>query len=307
MNWRPKYEDEEDEEEQMKPLPVAAVHTSGNSRARHDAQEGKANNDERVFQASLAEDCPTVECIGKHSYACVQDGLACTLEKGEGIPSIGVPAKWTLHLHPAQAKLSHRQTYQLSQVLYCCLYAALARSGEQAIRLKLMDPSSLGQSARKALHNLGIPLDLSLPITPSYLLQLYTYAESHLLLPSFPYFASQSFQGTRKPIAHPARPPAFQSSPELVYSRYESASRQHLKIYAQDGPGGSQWLTVIPAQSAASGVSAQRQTPPIQLLYALEDPAFEQVAEQVQGYDRGESGLREMLSRAVPDLQHQSY
>lgn len=288
MNWRPKYEDEEDEDEHhIAPLPVAttaANHGSANSHAHHQRQEAKNNG--HIFRVSLAEECPAVECIGLKSFACVQDGIACTLEKGEGVPSIGIPAKWTLHLHPSQAKLSHRQTFKLSQVLYCCLYAALAKSGEEAIRLKLLDASALGQSARKALHNLGIPLDLSLPITPSFLLQMYTYAEPHLLTPPFPYFASQSFRGAHKPIAHPARAPAFQHPPELVYSRWISSSSQHIQMHAQNGPEGSQWLSVVPA-TPSQGAAGKNE--PIRLSFALEDPALEQIADQIQDYDRGKA------------------
>lgn len=289
MNWRPKYDDEEEEEAQhFKPAPVPASRLTASAHSRALDHQAETKNDARIFRVSLSEECPEVECIGSTAFACVKDGMACTLEKGAGVPSIGVPPKWTMHLHPSSAKLSHQDTMQLAQVTYCCLYAALSKSHEAALRLKL-STDSLGQSAQKALHRLGMPQDLSLPITPSFLLQLYTHAEPHLLTHPFPFFQSQSFKGSHKPVAHPARPPTFAGQPELVYSRFNPSSNSHVRLYSQDGAEGSQWVTVIavePAAAPSPQASADKATR-LQVSWALEDPAFEKVASQIQDYDRG--------------------
>lgn len=282
MNWRPKYDDEEEEPPASKPMPASAVVASASSRAH--AQNLERQLDGRTFRVSLSEECPPVQCLGSHAFACVNDGVACTLERGDGVPSIGIPAKWTLHVHPSAAKLSHRHTNQLSQAIYCCLYAALAKSGEDALRLKLVDPEALGPSAQKAIINLGIPLDLSLPIAPSFLLQLYQHAEPHLLTPAFPFFAIQSFNGSRQPVAHPARPPPSQSSPQLVYSRYDSVSKNHCRLYVQTAARGSEWITISPWEPNVRDLSLQ-----IQLSWALEDPALEVIASEVNDYDRGKT------------------
>lgn len=297
MNWRPKYDDEEDEDDsQSKPAPAASVIASANSRAHGGHSEKQ--NDGRTFHVSLSQECPPVQCLGSHAFACMQDGVACTVEQGSGVPSIGVPSKWTLHIHPSAAKLSHRHTAQLAQVIYCCLYAALAKSGEDAIRLKLLDPSTLGPSAQKALLSLGIPLDLSLPVTPSFLLQLYQHAEMHLLAPAFPFFAIQSFHGSRKPVAHPARPPPSQAPPELVYSRYDTSLSRHVQMYKQILARGAEWLTILPSAVGESGSGLDSNATPLQmqLSWALEDPAFEAVATEIQDYDRGQYDRRFTVS-----------
>jgi hypothetical protein len=302
MNWRPKYEDEEDHE----PVPYTNTEASrqsavSNSRVLPSTSAAtNSRSGEQQFRVSLAEDCPIVQCIGTSAFSATQDGLTCTLEKTEGVASIGVVGKWLLHLHPSNAPLTYRQTSQLSTLIYCCLYAALYKSGERSVNLKLTDPSASSTTVRKALSNLGLPEDLSLPITPSFIMQLYQHVEPHLLTPPFPYFSTQSFHGAHQPVAHPARPPPSQGPAETVYTRL-AGDGSHSRISRQIVTRGTEQLSVE-RTSSPSGPLKATSSLEIQLSWALEDASFSSIVEHVQDYDRGEMLLEWNSSQCLTIL-----
>lgn len=185
---------------------------------------------------------------------------------------------------------------RLAQVIYCCLYAALISNDNEAIHLLKSDMSGLGTSMQNALLWLGLPLDLSLPLSRAVLLQLYAHAEPRLQTRHQPYLVTQSFNGSLRPVAHPLRPPVRPGLSELVYSRLESPSDLYTCIYAEAVPKNNTSLCVV----RMSHDEAQRPFDPttkagalsIQLGWALEDSALEHLANEVDDYDQGRSPIQ---------------
>ena len=257
LNWRPSEVDvkagPDAEAARVDAAPRRAAASPLDDAAAHGSGHRGSRTEDNIFRASLADSCPVVDCFRMHAFSCAVSGVLCTLEQEEeeetnsghhaGLDGQRAEVVWRLHCFPSQAQLSASQVLGLSQAVYACLYAALSRTGEPSMRMHLIAGSRVSASVSEAMASLGLSSsDRSTPITPSYVLQLFHYADTRFLTPPFPYIPCTSFSG-QQPVVHPFRRPQG-SSEKTLYSRFLSSLNGYMVVKGVEGRGGRMEMRV---------------------------------------------------------------
>ena len=329
MNWRPEELDVDLDVDVGVDSAYKTNHTQQQQEKEEEAEEEESttksmsllnlhkqtSSSSSIFRVSLADSCPTVDCFSDSAFSCtVAGGIVCTLEetKPNGLVNDknrdikGSSTSWNIQFHPSQEYLSDSQTFSMSQAIYSCLYAALAKnchrrnSHQQEDQISLVVSSnhkSLSPSIYRAISALHLPHDLSMPITPSYLLQMFQFADTQFLTPAFPYIDSFSWvAGVR--VAHPLRKKStsigFTASssdkadtPLILYTRYANELDRMIVIKGREDA--SKVTVRVELHSNSGRILSEDDSLDLSIAWALENCPIEKGYGPIDDYDQSKA------------------